>query len=358
MKIHSSLASSFARKAFIFSKNILQNEMGLSVRKNRFLFEKSLCPIYITITTHKNQYGSFNPKYFQISLSIILAHEKDSLIKDVLRHELAHYLTWLKYGNVMPHGEEFKNVCMEFFKKSIAEPTLNLEKDHEQRIGEIEQEKILLKIKKLLALAESNQAEEAKLAMLKAHQLLLRHHLSMESIREKEDFILYSKVVKTQSRKDGKLVCLYEILSHFMLHPIFVIGRGEIKLEVTGTLAEVKLAEYVSAYLDHELDRLWLESGLKGSASKKAFFEGIALGYKEKVEQQLKDFNPLEKKALQKFDQSKTDFLKNIYGRLSHKRTQKSSDENSLSIGRQAGFNLSIKKPIDKQNSKTFLIGE
>ena len=215
-----------------------------------------------------------------------------------------------------------------------------------------------MKIKKLLALAESNQAEEAKLAMLKAHQLLLRHHLSIESIREKEDFILYSKVVKIQTRKDGKLLCLYEILSYFMLHPIFVIGRGEIKLEVTGTLAEVKLAEYLSSFLDDELDRLWNESGLKGSASKKAFFEGVSLGYKEKVEQQLKDFNPLEKKALQKFDQSKTDFLKNIYGRLRQKYTQKSSDENSLSKGREAGLNLSIKKPIEKQNSKTFLLGE
>lgn len=46
---------------------------------------------------------------------------------------------------------------------------------------------IILKIKKLLALSESSNEHEAKLAMLKAQELLVKHKISLKEIEEHRD---------------------------------------------------------------------------------------------------------------------------------------------------------------------------
>ena len=47
----------------------------------------------------------------------------------------------------------------------------------EQNLSEVEESNVLRKVKKLMALAASNNENEAELAMIKSQQLLIKHHI-------------------------------------------------------------------------------------------------------------------------------------------------------------------------------------
>lgn len=72
------------------------------------------------------------------------------------------------------------------------------------------QENIIIKIKKLLTLSESSNENEAKVAMLKAQELLVKHKLTMKDINnlEVEDIKItkgISKVSFTKAKWKGQL---------------------------------------------------------------------------------------------------------------------------------------------------------
>lgn len=58
--------------------------------------------------------------------------------------------------------------------------------------------KVVEKIKKLLALSESSNENEAKLAMLKAQELLIKHKLSLQEVR---DLKIHNSIIKERKSK-------------------------------------------------------------------------------------------------------------------------------------------------------------
>src|SRR5690606_35010246 len=113
-----------------------------------------------------------------------------------------------------------------------------------------------------------------------------------------------SKTVLTQKRKDAKMRCIGNILTHFMVTPIYSYCKGGLGLDVAGTRINVEMAAYVAQFLHHELDRLWIENkrefGLQGLKAKNSFFSGVALGYDQKMQQTKESFSTEESKALVK----------------------------------------------------------
>lgn len=72
---------------------------------------------------------------------------------------------------------------------------------------------VILEVKKLLALGESSNEHEAKLAIFRAQELLAKHKLPLKEIKEYQ----YAKINVIENKTEHK-VCLFHIktLINFM----------------------------------------------------------------------------------------------------------------------------------------------
>ena len=358
MLIFDSTTLAFIQKAEAFLKEILK-EAGMNVRTSRFEYNKYTYPINVVVFEGK-EWGHFNAPYYQIGLNRKLIYlAKDSVVRDILRHELAHYLTMIIYRGVEvnPHGKEFREVCARFgFPEDVARATMNLDESNLEKEGDLQSERILEKVKKLLQLAQSSNSHEAELATLKANELLLRHNL--DYLKDKVEPTYLDRIL-IQPRKDAKLSAIYEILKHFIVKPVISMGKNTVCLEVSGSLTNVKLAGYVANFLDQELDHLWKlaqkEHGLRGLREKNSFFHGVAQGFDMKMKRSKEAYTPEDKKALIVVEKKLQVDTQMIYGRLSSIRSGHQSDAHANALGKEKGQNLNIRNAVEGKAKNLYL---
>ena len=356
MIVYDSTTLAFIQKAEQMFREILQ-ECGVTVRRSRFLWKNYLYPIHVVVFEGK-EWGHFNAPYFQIGLNRrLIWSAKDSVVRDILRHELAHYFTLLEFGAETPsHGKEFHSICTRFqFPDSVSAATMNLTVENEAKEGDLHSEKILSKVQKLLSLAQSSNAHEAETATLKANALLLRHNLDYV---EKEE-TLYLDRLLFRSRKDDKMTAIYEILRHFIVRPVISMGRGTVCLEVTGTKTNVMLARYVAEFLDRELDHQWdlarVEYGLSGIRAKNSFFLGMARGFDEKMKGVKKEFSAEDQLALVKVEKGLEENIRLIYRRLGTVSSGRQTDHEAQEAGKEKGRKLSIRHGVEGTLKNLFI---
>lgn len=356
MFIYDSTTLAFIQKSETFLREILE-KAGITVRKSRFEFNRYLYPITVVVFEGK-EWGHFNAPYLQIGLNRKLIYlAKDSVVRDVLKHELAHYLTHIMYKDVRPHGTEFKEVCHRFgFPEDVAQATMNLDESNLSKEGDLNSERILEKVKKLFMLAQSSNSHEAELATVKANELLLRHNLDYLSDKEEP---IYMDRFLTRKRKDTKITAIYSILKHFIVRPVISQGKNSCCLEVSGSATNVKLAGYVASFLDQELDHLWEEArkehGLTGLQAKNSFFLGVAEGFNEKMKKSKMNYSDADKKALIVVEK-KLDFdTQMIYKRLSFTRSGHQSDYNANLVGHGKGLSLTIRNAVEGKGKNLYL---
>lgn len=358
MLIYDSTTLAFTQKAETFLREIL-SEIGFVVKRNRFVYNKYLFPIHVVVF-EGSEWGHFNGPYYQIGLNRKLIYlAKDSVVRDILRHELAHYLTLLIYKENISssHGAEFKEVCSRFgFPDEISRATMNLETANLSKEGDLISEKVLEKVKKLLQLAQSSNSHEAELATLKANELLLRHNL--DYLKDRQEPVYMDRIL-IQPRRDSKLSAIYEILRHFIVKPVISMGRNTCCLEVSGSLTNVKLAGYVANFLNQELDHLWEEArkehGLSGLREKNSFFLGVAQGFNLKMAKAKSSYSTEDQKALMVVEKKLTVDTQMIYRRLSTTQSGHQSDARANQHGMEKGKNLTIRNAVEGKGKNLYL---
>lgn len=356
MKIYTETTISFSKKCELFLKEIIESETELKLRKSRFEYNRYSYPIHIVIFTNSRNLGYFDPSTFQIGLHINLMYQvKDHVLKNILRHELAHYLCFIQTQDIdAPHGEAFKKVCLTHgWNESVSKASMHIQTANDF-VGNLESERIIKKIKALLSLAQSDNKHEAELATLKANQLLLKYNL--KSLSGEQSFELFVDTVYTAKRRNAKMSTIYEILKHFLVKPVFIHGHKQTSLEVSGSRENIELAQYITNFLDRELEILWKEAThLKGQRAKNSFFAGIAKGYDEKYVQLTTKFCAKEQKSLISLNQNLEHNVARVYKRLSSTSSTANTDRNAFSNGKEKGKNLTINTAI-KNKAKTFLL--
>lgn len=361
MIVFDHLSLAFIRKTEEMLREILR-EIGVTVRRSRFEMNRYLYPIHVVVFEGP-EFGHFNAPYLQIGLNRKLIYSaKDSVIRDILRHELAHYITYILHGSVQAHGSEFNNICSKYgFPANVAEATLNLDLSNQSKEGDLASEKVIEKVKKLLQLAESSNVHEAELATCKANQLLLRHNIDTLSIeaQKNQDSPLYMDRLVYQTRKDGKLLAIYEILRHFIVRPVFSYGKNSCCLEVSGTLTNVRLARYVFEFLNRELDFMWeqarVEHKLSGLRAKNSFFAGVAQGFDQKMKTVKQGFSGDDQKSLLVVEKQLQINVSQIYRRLSSSHSGAVTDGEARGVGIEKGKKLSIRQGVETRSSNLFL---
>lgn len=353
MRIHSKNAELFIRNIRTQAREIMNNEMNIPFKRSRFLWKGYYYPLSFYVFEGRNL-GEFRPSKWSIGLNKKLLYSQDTKFhKNVLRHELAHLYSHLIYGqNIDAHGKEFREICQKFgwggevSKASDSIELKNLEPSNSEH-------RVIGKIKKLLALAESCNESESKMAMAKANELLLKHQIEniTQTNHDEEYCILESlKFMK----RTAKYRAIADILETFYVFPIFNYTKDGIILEITGTRVNVEVANYVAGFLENELERLFKSSGLKGLKAKNSFMHGFSLGYIEKIKST--ETNQSNGNALTIIKNELSLKVKEIYSGLRHQKSSYQEDSHALSLGKSAGKNLNINKGIKNKSRETRLL--
>ena len=263
MRVFSQSLESFLKKLTLWTKEILRDEFGVRVARTRFHTSDGWTwPIVLVAIDDAARLGYFDPDHYIIGVHKSLMYTaKDQVIKDLLRHELAHYFTFIECSTgaqsadwpagINAHGPEFRAVCEKYhLAADVRAASVDVRGQNEAIEGELESEAVIEKIRKLMSLAQSDNEHEAALATVRANQLMLKHNLdAIAASGGPLDEIEYCvRLVIASRRSNPRIAAIGRILREFLVVPVHT-GEG---LEVTGTRANVENAEYIASFLDRE----------------------------------------------------------------------------------------------------------
>lgn len=343
-------------------KVILFSEMLLKVYGDRFYDKLEQCsyPIKIVVFNNKSMLGYFDGNFYELGFHECLMHTNKKQLWDIIRHELAHYMIFLKYGTTTnPHGAPFKELCLENgWDEEVYKATTCLEGS--QEVENSEESSILRKIQKLMALAKSSNQNEAEQAMIKSQQLLLKHNMDSTYIgSETEEKMVLKRILK-QKKENAKMRSIAIILDTFFVSTVYHRSESHTYLEILGSADNVEIAEYVACVLEDELEKLWDQAKkyaqLSGTIAKNSFFMGIARGYCNKVQAFKRTYDSNVMHALMVIEKKLVDAKAMVYQRLVQSKSQANYCGKSSAIGEKMGHALTINPALKQSSNSKMLI--
>lgn len=339
-------------------KDVLSKELHLKVGHGRFYdrSQRATYPIHVVIYNNKSMLGYFDPQFYELGFHECLMHTSRNQLHNVIRHELAHYITFINSGApAQPHPPEFRAFCQQMgWGEEVYRAATCLEGAEEA--SEIEESSVLRKVQKLMALATSSNKHEAELAMIKSQQLLLKHNIESSYLGGDEDDKVFLKRIMKQKRESAKMRCIAKILETFFVSIVFSRAKDFTYLEILGSAVNIEIAEYVADVLQRELEHLWNEAqkqaNLKGAIAKNSFFLGIAKGYCNKIQALKRDYSSDITKALMVLENKLIDARAMAYQRLISARRSGSHCRESSALGEKMGRQLNINPALNKSPSR------
>lgn len=223
--------------------------------------------------------GTWNRRTRSIELDRdFLATRPWGEVVEVLKHEMAHQYAHEVLGAVdeSAHGPAFREVCE------------RLGIDAASRGVPASEDKILRRVQKLLALAQSPERAEAEAAMAAAQRMMLEHnlgaapsaytwrHLGPPATRTPSHTKIIGGILTAWFFVDAIWVEVFDV--HSLRHATV--------LEVCGSPENVEMAAYVWDFLHQAGERLWLrhkrEQGIVGDRDRRRFLAGVATGFHRK----------------------------------------------------------------------------
>lgn len=317
------------------------------------------------------KWGIWSGSKREISLSrnLVLNHSWDSVC-EVLLHEIAHQYVDEVSGsdNEPPHGPKFQKAChlLRANPKSSGNYPLLDERIATESLHS--NDRTMLRVKKLMALAESGNRHEAEAAMTKAHELIAKYNVDLVSQEnEQRDFasIFVGKPALRHTREDYRLAHLLQ--DFYFVRGIwvsaYVVEKGKMGrvLEISGTLQNLKITSYVHDFVCRFIRNQWVEYN-KGkrlnSYRRSDFAVGVIQGFRSKLEQSQKQIEARDEFALIKLgDPLLTRYLAYRYPRIvTFRRGVSSEDQKVLKDGERVGRKLVISKGITEQQKSGGLL--
>ncbi len=275
---------------------------GLACEWERFIWildpphRRLLRPPLFSLRDLNGRWATWSRDRREISLSrkFVLNYSWAS-VREVLLHELAHQLAEEVLGgqHETSHGPLFQKACHLLRANPKASGTYQPLDARILRDSSAPQDRILVRVRKLLALAGSPDRHEAEAAMAKAHELIARYNLDLA--REKQQREYLSLIIgEAALRHFGEDYALANLLQDFyFVRSIWVscyvprrakMGRA---LEISGTLANVRIAGYVFDFVRRFIAAKWTEYNRGMSLNRYRltdFALGIVEGFRSKME--------------------------------------------------------------------------
>jgi hypothetical protein len=295
---------------------------------------------------------------------LVLNYPWDS-VREVFRHEMAHQVAAQILGasDSSPHGPLFQRACRLLRANPMASGTYRPLHDRIRNSAASSRDKILVRVKKLLALAESQNHYEAEAAMTKAHELIAKYNVEAITREYQRDFIsiFVGKPALRHPREDYHLANLLQDfyfvrglwISTFVL-PKNKMGRV---LEISGTLHSIQMASYVYDFIQQFIYGQWTEynqSKRLNRYRRTDFAVGIIEGFRGKLElQRSKYINTHSPLALVKAEDPLLEkYIAYKYPRtVTVRKAVSRQDDSVLKDGRTAGKRLVITKGITENRT-------
>ncbi|SPD75405.1 conserved hypothetical protein [uncultured Desulfobacterium sp.] len=337
---------------------VLESSLRLAIKRPIF----SICDM-------KGRWGSWSCEKNEISISkdLVLNHSWDA-VREILLHEMAHQLTeQLLDGRLEPpHGPKFKKACHLLRANPKASGNYAL---LDQRISAYTSEdKILIRVKKLIALAQSQNRFEAEAAMLKAHELILKYNVELIESHDNHDIItvFVGTPALRHFREDYHLAGLLQdfYFVYGIWVPSYVLEKGNMGrvLEISGTGSNVRIACYVYDFIRRFISSQWTEYNRKRRLNRfrmTDFAVGIIEGFRSKLNQdvssKIKSHNTKCMTVI--LDAKLKEHIHYKYPRVSTVRGRAiRNDKSVLKDGISAGKELVIHKGIVHRNTEIRLL--
>lgn len=359
MFVYSEKIFVFIKELQSFIKNVLSCEMGLKVLGDRFYddLRNSSYPIKVVVYNNKNMLAYFDSSFYEMGFHETLIYAAKEQLYNIVRHELAHYMVFISHGTaVHPHGAEFKHFCLQKgWGEEVYRATICLEegKDSLQMI----ESAILRKIKKLMALGASSNENEAKEAMIKSQQLLLKYNIDSKYVESEEEQVFLKRIMK-QKKESAKMRAIAKIIETFFVSIVYRRAGEFTYLEILGSSINIEIAEYVATFLEYEMEKLWgiaqKVKSLKGMVAKNSFFIGIARGYCHQLQVMKSEYSSAVTDALMVIEKKLVEARSAIYRRLTTGKSNGNYCSESAAVGEQMGRRLQINPGISSSSSKGF----
>jgi len=260
-------------------------------RLNGEFFRGSLALPTLELTDTAARLGCWSAERRSIALSrsALLTHGW-GVISEVLKHEMAHqYVSEvLRETSETAHGPAFRGVCARLgVDAAAAGLPVHAQEDGERRLVD--------RIARLLALAESPNVHEAEAAASAAQRLMLKYNLDVAGgAARRYGFLHVGRPTGRVSEAERMLAMI--LGRHYFVEVIWVPvyrvleGKRGTVLEICGSEANLAVAEYVHAFLTNTAEQLWAEHkralGIRSNRDRRVFLAGVMSGFADKLARQ------------------------------------------------------------------------
>ena len=301
---------------------------------------------------------------------------------EVLKHEMAHMIVCEKMGLLdHNHGAEFKEACRTLGISSWAQASeadlMTSTPGQEAKLSS-DDEKLLRRVEKLLALCGSSNEHEALIAMKKVRELYSKYNIDrLRSPSEISDFGY--KIINHQKKRipQHQSVIAGILMEHFFVEVVFSdeydpeSHQTYKTMEILGQKHNVNMAEYVYHFLLRSIETLWLsfkKQGKKGVVAKRSYYLGVLEGFSQKLRKeatmrtekgvswQLDDSSSEVKSLVALCDKELKSYLAYRFPRLCKRRSGASKrDMDSYAAGKKEGQDLVLRKGVTSGHSGEIL---
>lgn len=321
---------------------------------NRVRFRDRLTAPAFELSDTGSRLGAWNreTRTIELSRALILEHPWP-LVVEVLKHEMAHQYVHEALGALdeTAHGQSFARVCRDLGIDANAKGLPRVYDEREQRLID--------RITKLLALAESPNQHEAEAAMVAAKRLLAANQLEDAFRQNQSDFS-----VRYLGKPNGRVFEAERLLAgiltgHFFVEAIWISAyraeddkRGSM-LEICGRETNVAIAEYVHGYLLGTAERLWLEHkdhlGIRSDRDRRTFMAGVMSGFASKLTNEKKRMS--EEGLVWVKDGLVASYFRQRHPHVRNVRYGGNPRPRSYFDGHAAGQKIHIRKPVAESAS-------
>lgn len=256
---------------------------------NQLYFKGVLKPVQLSLSDANGFLGRYLHELRAIELSrAFVQRESWGSVVEVLKHELAHQFVLEVLRELeAPHGPAFQAVCerlgIDARRSGVPVPSR-------------EAERVLERVHKLLALAQSDNRHEAEAAAAAAQRLMLRHNIEAPGAGAQREYT-YRHLGRITGRVSEWERRLGNILSeHFFVDVIWVPAyrpreqkTGSV-MEAIGSAENLELAAYVYDFLVRTGEQLWRAHkqahGLRHDRDRMTYLAGVMSGFAQKLETQ------------------------------------------------------------------------
>jgi Protein of unknown function (DUF2786)/SprT-like family len=328
---------------------------------NHSHFKRSLARPLLELVAGGARFGCWRRERRTIELAreLLISHGW-GVIVEVLKHEMAHqYVDEVLFlHDQTAHGPAFRKVCAE---RAIDPRAAGVPESQGAPSSEA---RVLERVAKLLALAESPNVHEAEVAMSTAQRMMLKYNIE-SALRDPRRTFGFRHLGTPSGRVEESSRILATILTdHFFVEAIWVpvwrpsAGRRGSVLEICGTHENLELSAYVHSFLTHTAENLWRDHkrrhGIRRDLARRTFVSGVMTGFRDKL---ASESRASEKRGLIWVgDAELVDYFRRRHPRVRSRLHYGRGRSEEWAHGRAAGRRIVLHRGVESGASRTLFL--